>query len=55
METRENILLRVPPSIKAGIVQIARERGVTVNGLINQILWLVVKEADKESGRRKER
>lgn len=51
---RESMIVRVPAQTKNDIVQIAKERGVTVNGLVNHLFYELVekykKKDDKERG-----
>ncbi len=46
---RESMIVRVPVQTKNDIAQIAKEQGVTVNGLVNHLFYELV-EKYKQKG-----
>lgn len=46
---RESMIVRVPVQTKNDITQIAKEQGVTVNGLVNHLFYELV-EKYKQKG-----
>lgn len=47
---RESMIVRVPAQTKTDIARIAKEQGVTVNGLVNHLFYeLVERYKQKES------
>lgn len=48
---RESMIVRVPVQTKNDIVQIAKEQGVTVNGLVNHLFYELVEQYKKKEAK----
>lgn len=49
---RESMIVRVPAQTKNDIVQIAKEQGVTVNGLVNHLFYELVEQYKQKEAKR---